>query len=180
MPLRAKRRPLASCSPRAISVIGNMGGRDGRMRNPRERWCWFILLPNHLSPLWHSGQGPKEATGCYHENTHKDRGSDGFYQRRRCNPGKRPESLLSGQNAAYAWWNSSRMFLQHFGVIFQLWPQAWHAIITIIVWADVTSFKSSSFPRQKDSRLRTVLERYQSLRRLKLDTKWYRVWKPMK
>lgn len=36
------------------------------------------------------------------------------------------------------------------------------------------------FPQTKDSRLRTLLERYQSLRRLKLETKWYRVWKPMK
>lgn len=32
-------------------------------------------------------------------------------------PGRCPESPLSGQNAGYAWWNPSRVFLQHFGGI---------------------------------------------------------------
>ena len=154
-------------------------GEQG-MKNPRVRWYWFILFPNCLLPPWHWGQGLEEAVGCYHENTHKGRGSDGFYHRRWRIPGRCPESPLSGQNAVYAWWNFSRVFLQHFGVIFQPRSQAWHEITTIIVWADMTSFKSGSFPRQNDSRLRTVLEKYQSLRRLKLETKWYRVWKPMK
>lgn len=116
----------------------------------------------------------REAIGCYRENIHKCRGSVGLYQRKRCIPERCPESLLSRQNAACAWWISSCVLLQHFSAIFQPQSHDWHKTTTIIVWANVTSFESSGFPRHEDRGLRAVLERYQFLRRLKLEAKWYK------
>lgn len=59
------------------------------------------------------------------------------------------EEVLNGQKAACASWSFFCQVLQHLGVICQLWLPVWYEIITV-VRADVASFESGGFCRQKD------------------------------